>query len=87
MINNTLLPEEYGGYMVQDAAYIFDAIKAFDIAAESMQGKSPPDFALFYRGRSASFQATLPISPPSGNSKVQKVWSWVQQLQRMLHMK
>ena len=57
MINNTLSPEEYGGYMVQDAAYIFDAIKAFDIAAENMQGKSPPDFALFYRGRSASFKS------------------------------
>ena len=55
MINNTLSPEEYGGYMVQDAAYIYDAIKAFDIAAVNMQGKSPPDFALFYRGRSASF--------------------------------
>ena len=55
MINNTLAPEEYGGYMVQDAAYIYDAIKAFDRAAENMQGRSPPDFALFYRGRAASF--------------------------------
>ena len=41
--------------MVQDAAYIYEAIKAFDLAAKNMQGKSPPDFALFYRGRSASF--------------------------------
>ena len=55
IINNTLAPEQYGGYMVQDAAYVFDAVKAFDFAAENMQGKHPPDFALFYRGRSASF--------------------------------
>lgn len=55
MINNTLAPEEYGGYMVQDAAYVYDAIKAFDLAAEKMQGQSPPDFALFYRDRSASY--------------------------------
>ena len=55
IINNTLAPEEYGGYMVQDAAYIYDAVKAFDTAAENMQNKQPPDFALFYRGRSASF--------------------------------
>ncbi|XP_028407799.1 uncharacterized protein LOC114530377 [Dendronephthya gigantea] len=55
IINNTLAPEQYGGYMVQDAAYVFDAVKAFDSAAKNMQGKHPPDFALFYRGRSASF--------------------------------
>lgn len=55
MINNTLSSEEYGGYMVQGAAFIYDAIKAFNLAAKDMQGKSPPDFALFYRGRSASF--------------------------------
>ena len=57
IINNSLEPEEYGGYMVQDAAFVFDAIKSFDIAAENMQGdnQSPPDFALFYRGRSSSY--------------------------------
>ncbi|XP_028412847.1 uncharacterized protein LOC114535738 [Dendronephthya gigantea] len=55
IINNTLEPEQYGGYMVQDAAFVFDAVKAFDTAAENMQGEQPPDFALFYRGRSESF--------------------------------
>jgi thiaminase/transcriptional activator TenA len=57
MIKNNLAPEEYGGYMVQDAAYIFEAIKAFDIAADKVQGgELPPEFALFYRCRSASYR-------------------------------
>ena len=57
MINNTLQPEEYGGYMVQDAAYVYDAINAFQIAAEKSQANDslPRDFALFYRGMAESF--------------------------------
>ncbi|XP_028412868.1 uncharacterized protein LOC114535758 [Dendronephthya gigantea] len=55
IIQNTLEPEQYGGYMVQDAAFVFDAVKAFDTAAENMRGEYPPDFALFYHGRSECF--------------------------------
>ena len=55
IIKGTLSPDDYGGYMVQDAAYIFDAIEAFDHAAKSMVGEHPPDFSLFYRGQSASY--------------------------------
>lgn len=55
IINNTLSPEDYGGFNVQDAAYIYEAIDTFDFAAKNMDGKSPPDFALFYRGRSDSY--------------------------------
>jgi thiaminase/transcriptional activator TenA len=53
MIKNNLAPEEYGGYMVQDAAFIFETIKAFNIAAEKVQGD---DFRLFYLLRSASYK-------------------------------
>ncbi|CAB4016354.1 Hypothetical predicted protein [Paramuricea clavata] len=55
MVNNTLTPEEYGGYMVQDAAFIFDYVTAFKMAATNMQDEQPRDFALFYRGRSESY--------------------------------
>ena len=41
--------------MVQDAAYVFDSIDAFNTAAGNIQGKPPADFALFYRARSESY--------------------------------
>jgi thiaminase/transcriptional activator TenA len=56
MMNNTLSPEEYGGYMVQDAAYMFEGIKAFDVAAKNMEERSQPEFASFYRNRSACYK-------------------------------
>ncbi|CAB4003239.1 Hypothetical predicted protein, partial [Paramuricea clavata] len=55
MVANTLAPEEYGRYMIQDAAFLFDYVTAFDIAAENTQNEYPRDFALFYRGRSKSY--------------------------------
>lgn len=57
MINNTLSPEEYSGYMFQDAVYICDAINALNLAEKNMQSKSLPDFALFYRGRSEKYKS------------------------------
>ena len=36
MVSGTLNPNYYGGYMVQDAAYCYDAVKAFDEAARKM---------------------------------------------------
>ena len=46
------------GYMVQNASYIFDAIKCFKTAAAKMQGSStyPPDYSLFYRGRATRYE-------------------------------
>lgn len=59
IIDNTLAPEDYGGYMVQDAVYVFDAIKSFRTAAAKMQGSSayPPDYSMFYRGRVESYES------------------------------
>ena len=49
MVSGTLNPECYGGYMVQDAAYCFDAVVALDAAAKEMQNQARPDFSLLYR--------------------------------------
>ena len=35
MVKETLNANHYGGYMVQDAAYCLDAVKAFDEAART----------------------------------------------------
>ena len=43
--------------MFQDAAYICDAINAFNLAEKNIQGKSLPDFALFYRDRSEKYKS------------------------------
>ena len=40
--------------MVQDAAYCFEAVDAFDTAASAVQLEEP-DFALYYRQKSSSF--------------------------------
>ena len=36
MAAGTLDPDGYGGYIVQDAAYCFNAVEAFDYAANQM---------------------------------------------------
>ncbi|XP_068689608.1 uncharacterized protein [Montipora capricornis] len=56
MAAGTLAPDDYGGYMVQDAAYCFNAVEAFNIAANSMQEKGSPEFALLYRVQSESYK-------------------------------
>ena len=56
MAAGTLAPDDYGGYMVQDAAYCFNAVEAFNIAANSMQEKGNPEFALLYRVQSESYK-------------------------------
>ena len=55
MINNSLSPDKYGGYMVQDGAFTYGSINALNIAAARMQGKPPPDFSLYYRGRAEAY--------------------------------
>ena len=56
MAAGTLDPDDYGGYMVQDAAYCFNAVTAFDQAAQQMQLNGKPEFALLYRVQSESFK-------------------------------
>lgn len=56
MVKGTLDPAIYGGYMVQDAAYCFNAVRAFDQAAQQMQEKGETAFSLLYRVQSESFK-------------------------------
>ena len=56
MVKGTLDPAIYGGYMVQDAAYCFNAVEAFDYAAQQMQEEQEPGFSLLYRVQSESFK-------------------------------
>ena len=57
MATGTLDPDDYGGYMVQDAAYCFNAVGAFDHAAQEMQGQGKPEFSLLYRVQSESYKS------------------------------
>ena len=56
MAKGSLDPNVYGGYMVQDAAYCFNAVDSYERAAEKMQGVGKPDFSLLYRTQSESFK-------------------------------
>jgi len=56
MVDGTLDPAIYGGYMVQDAAYCFNAVEAFDYAAQQMQEQEEPGFSLLYRVMSENFK-------------------------------
>lgn len=58
MVDGTLSPQLYGGYMVQDAAFCFESVEAFDTAAVNAQENStiPNDFALLYRSHSSSYR-------------------------------
>ena len=53
MINNSLSPDEYGSYMVQDGAFTYGSINALNIAADRMQGE--PDFSSYYRRRAEAY--------------------------------
>lgn len=66
MASGTLDPDDYGGYTVQDAAYCFNAVEAFDVAANQMQGQGKPEFALMYRVYSESYKQY--------NQEFVKVW-------------
>ena len=57
MANGTLDPDDYGGYMVQDAAYCFNAVGAFDSAAQQMQLQGKLEFSLLYRVQSESYKS------------------------------
>ncbi|KAL9989576.1 hypothetical protein ACROYT_G004140 [Oculina patagonica] len=56
MAEGTLDPDNYGGYMVQDAAYCFNAVGAFDNAAQQMQLQGKPEFSLLYRVQCESYK-------------------------------
>ena len=57
MEENSLSPDQYRGFMLQDAAYVFHSIGAFNTAARNIQGTPPADFALFYRARSEGYSS------------------------------
>ena len=56
MASGNLDPNNYGGYMVQDAAYCYNAVEAFDYAAKQMQLEGKPQFSLLYRVQSESYK-------------------------------
>lgn len=56
MVDGTLDPAIYGGYMVQDAAYCFNAVEAFHYAAQQMQEQEELGFSLLYRVMSENFK-------------------------------
>ena len=56
MAKGSLDPNVYGGYMVQDAAYCFNAVDSYERAAEKMQEVGKPEFSLLYRTQSESFK-------------------------------
>ena len=53
MVKGSLDPNVYGGYMVQDAAYCFNAVDSFERAARSWQTWI---YSLLYRSQSESFK-------------------------------
>ncbi|XP_001636921.2 uncharacterized protein LOC5516928 [Nematostella vectensis] len=55
MAEGTLLADLYGGYMVQDPAYCYHAVPAYELAADKLQSEFP-EFSLLYRRQSGSFQ-------------------------------
>ena len=57
MAKGTLDPNVYGGYMVQDGAYCFNAVDSYERAAEKMQEVGKLDFSLLYRTQSESFRS------------------------------
>ena len=56
MVKGSLDPNVYGGYMVQDAAYCFNAVDSYERAAEKMQEVGKSEFSLFYRTQSEEFK-------------------------------
>ena len=56
MAKGSLDPNVYGGYMVQDAAYCFNAVDSYERAAEKVQQVGKPEFSLLYRTQSESFK-------------------------------
>ena len=56
MVEGTLNPVSYGGYMVQDAAYCFKAVEAYDYAAEQMQKQGETELSSLYSELSGKFK-------------------------------
>ena len=56
MVKATLNANHYGGYMVQDAAYCFDAVEVFEAAAKEMKEKGMIEFSEIYQSQSTSLK-------------------------------
>ena len=48
MTVGSLRPTQYGRYMIQDIAYLYNAVKVYSEAAQKMEAQRKPDFAFFY---------------------------------------
>lgn len=56
MAVGSLKPTQFGRYMVQDTAYLANAVKMYSDAAQKMEEQGKPDFALFYRGQASKYE-------------------------------
>ena len=55
MAVGSLKPTQFGRYMVQDTAYLANAVKMYTDAAQKMEEQGEPDFAIFYRGQASKY--------------------------------
>jgi len=56
IVKATLNANHYGGYMVQDAAYCFDAVKVFEGAAKEMKEQRMIEFSDLYQLQSTKYK-------------------------------
>ena len=56
MAAGSLKPTQFGSYMVQDTAYLANAVKRYSDAAEKMEEQGKPDFARFYREQASKYE-------------------------------
>ena len=57
MVSATLNANYYGAYMVQDMAYLYNAVNAFNRAAEKMRDQGQSEFEQFYRNESSVWES------------------------------
>lgn len=56
MTEASLRPTQFGSYMIQDTAYLANAVKMYSEAAPKMEKEGKPDFALFYRKQALKYE-------------------------------
>lgn len=57
MVSATLNANYYGAYMVQDIAYLYNAVNAFNCAAEKMRDQGQSEFEQFYRNEASVWES------------------------------
>ena len=56
MALGSLKATQFGRYMVQDTAYLSNAVQMYSDAAQKMEEQSESDFALFYRVQASKYE-------------------------------